>query len=78
MSIITQEIRDYVGARIREARGSESHDKLGKRCGLGRQHLIRLEQGRGLPRQETLEAIAKATGKPVDWFLPTIDKEKVA
>lgn len=70
MSAYTEATRRYIGERIREARGSLSHDAFGKTCGMGRQHLISLEQGKHLPREATLVKLAKASGHPVEWFLP--------
>lgn len=51
-----------------------SHDALGKRMGMTRQQLIKLEQAKNRPRPETLLRIAEATGKPIEWFLdPEVD-----
>jgi transcriptional regulator with XRE-family HTH domain len=51
-----------------------SHDRLGERCGMYRANLIKLEQGRHRPRLSTLERIAEATGREIDWFLdPEVD-----
>lgn len=68
----TEPIRRHVGERIREARKTSdlSLEALAAQCGTSRWHLIRLEQGRHLPRPVLLEAIAAATGHNVDWFLP--------
>jgi transcriptional regulator with XRE-family HTH domain len=66
----------FVAARIKRARKSAglSHDRLGERCGMYRANLIKLEQGRHRPRLATLERIAEATGRSVDWFLdPEVD-----
>lgn len=63
-----------LAARIREARGGLSHDKLGEKVGTSRQHLISLEKGRHRPRLEMLTRIAEATERDVDWFLdPEVD-----
>ncbi len=66
-----------VAARIRRARKAAglSHDALGERMGgVYRQTLIKLEKGRHRPRLETLERIAEATGRPLDFFLdPEVD-----
>lgn len=81
MSCVTEPLRRHVGRKIREARKDSglSHDQLAARAGMdgtgARSHLIRLEQGRHLPRPGTLEAIAAATGRKVDWFLPDNERE---
>ena len=66
-----------IAGRIKRARRSAglSHDALGERMGgVTRQHLIKLEKGRHRPRLETLERLAAATGRDVDWFLdPEVD-----
>jgi transcriptional regulator with XRE-family HTH domain len=67
---------ELIAQRIREARGEESHDKLGARLGgVSRQHLIRLEKGDNRPRARLLAKIAEATSRDVDWFLaPEVDQ----
>lgn len=64
----------FIAERIREARVelALSHDKLCERIpgGFYRANLIKLEQGQTRPRLGTLERIAEATGRDVDWFLP--------
>ena len=66
-----------IAARIKRARKAKgfSHDRLGALCGgISRQHLIKLEQARHRPRPETLELIAAATGRDVNWFVdPEVD-----
>lgn len=66
----------FIAARIKRARKTAglSHDKLGALCGMYRANLIKLEQGRHRPRLATLQRIAEATGRTVDWFLdPEVD-----
>lgn len=80
----TEPYAQYVGRKIREARVAAglSHDRLAAKAGLpesgGRQHLIKLEQGRHLPRPETLEKIAAATERPMGFFLPAISEPRSA
>ncbi len=60
-----------ISKRIREARAEAqlTLDELAVKVGSSRHHLIRLEKGHHRPRARMLEAIAQATGKPIDWFL---------
>ncbi len=80
--VVTGAYREHVGARIREARTSAglSHDRLAVAAGMSgagaRQHLIKLEQGKHLPRHDTLAAIAAATGRDIEWFLPKIKQPR--
>lgn len=65
-----------IAARVKRARKALglSHDALGQRCGMYRQNLITLEQGKHRPRLNTLERIAFATDRDVRWFLdPEVD-----
>lgn len=80
MSTVTEPLRRHVGRKIREARTSAglSQKQLAERIGTGpdgRLYLIRLEQGKHLPRESTLAAIARATGRDVEWFLPDEERE---
>lgn len=78
MGSYTEPYAKFVGHQIREARlaAGLSHNKLVAAAGMpvagGRSHLIKLENGKHLPRPETLEKIAAATGKPISFFVPTI------
>ena len=61
-----------VATRIKRARTKHAAltlDQLAAKVGTSRQHLIGLEQAKHRPRLAMLEAIAEATGKPVDYFL---------
>lgn len=61
-----------IAARIKRARTDLgfSHDVLGARMGgVLRQTLINLEKGKHRPTLATLDKIAQATGKPIDFFL---------
>jgi transcriptional regulator with XRE-family HTH domain len=63
-----------IAARIKRARKPLSHDRLGAKIGVTRQHLIKLEQGKHRPRAEMLLRIAEGTGRDVSWFLdPEVD-----
>lgn len=58
--------------RVREAREAAglSQEDLGRRSGLATRTILRLENGQTpTPRLETVEAIAEATGRDVDFFL---------
>lgn len=78
----TGDYKRHIGLRIREARKANgfSHDRLAAAAGMSgkgaRQHLIKLEQGKHLPRDETLRAIATATGRDVEWFVPAIPEPR--
>lgn len=69
------QIRDaplrLIAARIRRARREAglTLDALAELVGTSRHHLIRLEKAHHRPRAEMLAGIAKATGKPLDFFL---------
>lgn len=69
-----------VGEKIRWARKrcGLSLDRLGEAVGTSRQHLIRLEAGRHVPRQDLLERIADATGQPVAFFGESADDQRQA
>jgi transcriptional regulator with XRE-family HTH domain len=70
---------EHLAARLREARLTAdggaplSHDRLGARIGVGRAHLIKLEQAKHRPRAGLLTKYAEATGRSVDWFLDATD-----
>lgn len=78
---IRQAPAQLIATRIKRARktagdegASLSHDEFGERCGLVRQHLIKLEKGINRPRAVTLRRISEASGRSVDWFLdPAMD-----
>ncbi len=61
-----------IAARWKAARldSKLSHDTLGERMGgVTRQHLIKLESGKHRPGPEMITRYAKATGKPIDYFV---------
>lgn len=60
-----------IAGRIRQARRAAEMtlDGLGEEVGTSRHHLIRLEGAKHRPRPAMLQAIAIATGKPLDFFL---------
>lgn len=69
----------FIAEKIRDARltaaedgGPLSHDRLCERIpgGFYRANLIKLEQGLTRPRLVTLERIAAATGRDIEFFLP--------
>lgn len=80
---IRQAPAQLVAARIKRARKTTdgdglTHDEFGARCGLVRQHLIKLEQGINRPRAATLRRISEASGRSVDWFLdPSLDPSPI-
>lgn len=53
-------------ASIRQEAGM-SQAELGKKCGLERFHISRIESGRHSVGFDTLAAIAKALGKTIDF-----------
>jgi transcriptional regulator with XRE-family HTH domain len=60
-----------LGERVRWARKSAglSHDRLIEKIGRSnRGHLIKVEQGLHIPRQDLRDSIADATGVPRDLF----------
>lgn len=76
---IRQAPGQLIATRIKRARKTTdgeglTHDEFGERCGLVRQHLIKLEKGINRPRAATLRRISEASGRSVDWFLdPALD-----
>lgn len=72
-----------LGQQIRRARKDAglSHDRLAVAVGSSRQHLIRLEHGLHRPADSLLSAIARATGKDIEFFedgTPEQDEEEAA
>ncbi len=59
--------RQTLGARIRQVRedAGMTQDALATAAGLGRVTLVRIENGEQSPRYETLVALARALGRPV-------------
>lgn len=49
---------------------------LAERTGIDHRRLLRLSQGRGIPRLEEAGAIARALGVSVDEFLPQNNEEE--
>ena len=76
VSAYTESLRKQIGERVKEARVDKglTLDKLGAKAGLGRSHLIKIEQGKILPRPETVKKIARATGRKADWFTSSLDE----
>lgn len=72
MNPIQRALAERVGRRIKTARKQAglSHDKLAKRVGTSRQHLIKLEKGTHLPGPSMLTAIARETEKSESFFTP--------
>src|SRR5689334_215772 len=68
---ITAAPKTLIATKIKQARVESqlSHDRLGERVGVLRQHLIKLEQGKHRPGAPLLARIADATGRDPDWFL---------
>lgn len=63
------------GDQVRAARlaRSLSQEKLAERVGIGRRHLIKIENGEHLPRPELADRISNATGTRLE--LPEDDEE---
>lgn len=66
-----------LGSLIRRARKDAelSHDRLADRVGTSRSHLIKLEKGWHRPSEPMLEAIARETGKDIEFFQTQTDPD---
>lgn len=66
-----------MGRNVKRARlgAGYSLDTLAAKVGTSRQHLIRIEKGRHLPRPGMLAAIAAETGKDESFFESEDDEE---
>lgn len=62
--------RTRIGLRIAELRKEKgwTQEELGNRSGIGRVHIVRIEQGKYDVRIDTLAAIAEAFGLTVDFI----------
>ena len=69
-----------VGEKIRWARtrAGLSLDRLGEAVGTSRQHLIRLESGKHVPRADLLERIAEATGQEPAFFGESAEDQRLS
>ena len=68
---IAMQGRQTLGARIRDFRESAgmTQEALARAADIGRVTLVRLEKGEQSPRFRTLDAIARALGRPVSELL---------
>ena len=64
-----QKARFAENIRSARAEANMTQRALSERTGLSENTIARYEIGDRCPSQETLKEIAKATGKPVAWFL---------
>ena len=71
MEMITAEGRQVLGARIRTFREAAgfTQDALARAAGIGRATMIRLENGKHMPKLTTLRAIAQALDRQVEDLL---------
>ena len=78
MNYVTKESRIRIGLRIRQARKQAglSHDRLAVAVDSSRQHLIKLEKGKHVPREDLLQRIADATGKQLSFFTEEDDDDE--
>lgn len=61
---------DWVSKRIRDARNESSltQEQLAERTGLPQSHISRIENAKHSPSRATLEKIAAALNKPLEFF----------
>ena len=59
--------RQSIGVKIRQLRESAglTQEALAQAAGIGRVTLVRIEKGEQSPRYETLVALARALGQPI-------------
>jgi transcriptional regulator with XRE-family HTH domain len=69
-----------IGYRIRQLREQKgiTHDEIQEFCGLDHSYLARIEQGRTVPRLETLERIAAALAVPLYWLFFAVEEDSGA
>ena len=60
---------------VRILRGNLSQAELAKRSGVSQQNIANYELGR-FPKPETLEKIANAVGKKVEWVIKDVEEKK--
>ena len=63
--------RESLGSRVRELREAQNltQERLAAAAGIGRGTLVRIENGEQSPRYETLVALARALGRPIQELL---------
>ena len=71
-----REINKYIAERVKLARSEAkiSRTNLGKLLDIGYQGLYEKETGGAMIRAAEIAIIARATGKPVEWFFPQEEK----
>lgn len=69
-----EETRQRIGQRVRTLRklAGLSQEELGARCGLGRSHIGRIEDGAFGSHVETIQQVAEALGMTVDIIDPAL------
>lgn len=63
-----------MGNIVKELRGNLSQAALAKKVGISQQAIAEYEMGR-FPKPETLNRIAAAVGKKVDWIITNVEQE---
>ena len=76
MELIAAEGRQFLGARVKALRESASltQEALALAAGIGRVTLVRLENGKHVPKLTTLRAIAQVLERPVEDLLVGSDE----
>ena len=71
MELIALEARQVLGARVRALRETAgfTQDSLAQTAGIGRATIIRLENGKHVPKLNTLKAISRVLERPVEDLL---------
>ena len=78
MELIAAEGRQVLGARVRALRETAgfTQDSLAQTAGIGRATMIRLENGKHVPKLSTLKAIAGVLERPVEDLLTGPDERQ--
>jgi DNA-binding XRE family transcriptional regulator len=76
MILVAAEGRRILGARVRALREAAgfTQDALAQAAGIGRATMIRLENGKRVPKLGTLKAIARVLERPVEDLLTGTDE----
>ena len=72
----TQPLASRLATNIRIARGDISQRELAKRLDVDPSYVSRWELGKVSPHFASIEALARVTGQPTEWFF--VDHERVA
>jgi transcriptional regulator with XRE-family HTH domain len=74
----TQQIAPRIAANIRIARGDRSQRQLAKELDVDPSYVSRWEMGKVMPSFASIEALARATDRPAEWFFVDHDQTGVA